>query len=180
MCFTNSQGQWFTRRCRKCDTLLQIYIRGRYTLLCFIQGIIFELHITLFPKACLFEENYFYILHWGGNPGFPPFTRTNRAYKLEGVEKGFLRGSLPIKMHMMHSVIILKLSMFVMAQSPLHSLSKLELWPRYVQPDVPFPFGLRTTLASKGLWFRFPVADSQWPNHMCSLLLVLSCLQENK
>ncbi len=58
------------------------------------QGFIFELHITLFPEACLFEENYFLNLPLrlilGGNPGFRPFSGTNRAHNLEGVKTGVI------------------------------------------------------------------------------------------
>ncbi len=80
-----------------------------------------------FPWGLFVRRKLFFLhlplrLIWGGNLGFPPFSGPTGPTSWKEWKKGLLRGSLPIKMHMMHSVIILKLSMFVMAHSPLHSL----------------------------------------------------------
>ncbi len=57
-------------------------------------GFIFELHNTLFPEACLFEEKYFLHLPLrlilGGNPVFRHFSGTNRAHKLKRVKTGVI------------------------------------------------------------------------------------------
>ena len=84
--------------CRKCDTLLQIYIRGRYTAVCFIHSrnrvlfVNFTLHCS--PRPVCLKKNIFLHLPLrlilGGNPGFRPFSGTNRAHKLKGVKTGVI------------------------------------------------------------------------------------------
>ncbi len=84
--------------CRKCETLLQIYIWGRYTSVCFIHSrnrvLFFWTSHYVVPWSLFVWRNFFLHLPlrliWDGNPGFPPFSGTNRAHKLVGVEKGVI------------------------------------------------------------------------------------------